>query len=84
MAARAFSAGGGKASSAAGGSPGGAEATEASKVAQMLEGATSDPRRGSLSCRGSIQRAHEDGGDASDSDWASERSFHALVDESSK
>lgn len=85
MAARAFStmaAGGTNASSRADGSPGGAEAADISNVG---EGSASDQARGSLSCRMSMEaRAQEDGGEASDTDWAGERSFYRLAEERNK
>lgn len=85
MAGRAFStmgAGDTNAHSSAGGSPGGVEAADDSSV---NDGSASDQARGSLSCRMSIEaRAQEDGGEASDTDWAGERSFYRLAEERNK
>lgn len=69
----------------AGGAPGGVEAADASTVRAMLEGSASDQARGSLSCRMSMDaRAQEDGSEASDADWAGERTFLRLAEERSK
>lgn len=85
MAARAFGTmgkDGTNASNPADGSSGGLDAADVSSIANR---SASDQARGSLSCRMTIEaRAQEDGSEASDTDWAGERSFYRLAEERSK
>lgn len=66
-------------------SAGGVTVADCSGVKLMPEGSASNQARGSLSCRMSMEaRAKADGGDASDTDWAADRSFHRLAEDRSK